>query len=100
MTSPDSMYNFFSRYIINCSNLVPLPANPFVEEVQGRLGLIHGNHVSSTVDLHKCEVAAGLNLSKLVSTVELQVLDLSLVEVLLSWPLKGFSPGLVAEPIA
>lgn len=57
-------------------------------------------HVPSLVNLHKRKVTAGLHLSKLVTTVKLQVLDLSLVEVLLTWPLKSLSPGLVAEPVA
>jgi len=93
------MYNLTSRYIIYRSILVPLSPDPSVEEVQGRLGLVHRNHVSSTEDLHKCKVAAGLDLAELLSIVELQVLDLGLVEVLLTWPLESFSPALVTEPV-
>jgi hypothetical protein len=41
-----------------------------------------------------------LDLSELVAVVELQVLDISLIEVLLTRPLKSVGPGLVAEPVA
>lgn len=57
-------------------------------------------HVSSTEDLHEGKVAAGLDLSKLLSIIELQILDRGLVEILLARPLEGFSPTLVAEPVA
>jgi hypothetical protein len=57
-------------------------------------------HVSSAVDLHKRKVATGLDLSKLFTTVKLQVLDRSFVEVLLTWPFKSFGPGLVTKPVA
>lgn len=40
-----------------------------------------------------------LDLSELVTVVKLQVLDTSLVEILLSWPLESVSPGLVSEPV-
>lgn len=56
--------------------------------------------MSSTVNLHKCEVATSLDLSELITIVELQVLDLSFVKVFLTWPLESFSPGLVTEPVA
>jgi hypothetical protein len=97
------MYNLFSRYIISLIvrfNLVPLSADPSVEEVQGRLRLIHGYHMSSTINLHECEVAAGLDLSELVAVFKLQVLNPSFVEALLTWPFKSLSPSFITEPVA
>ena len=41
-----------------------------------------------------------LDLSELVTIIKLQVLDRSLVKVLLPWPLESVSPGLVSEPVA
>jgi hypothetical protein len=46
------------------------------------------------------QVSAVLDLSELVTVIELQVLDTGLVEVLLAWPLKSVSPSLVSEPVA
>merc|ERR1712093_802583 len=85
----------FQRY-----NLEQLSTNPSVEEIQRCLWLIHGNHVTSTEDPKEGEVAAVLDLAVLVTTVKLDVLDIGLVEVLLSWPLKCLGPGLVTEPVA
>lgn len=56
--------------------------------------------MSSSKDLEESEVAARLNLSVLVSRLSLDILNGGLVEVLLSWPLKSFSPSLVSEPVA
>lgn len=41
-----------------------------------------------------------LDLSELITVVELQVLDIGLVEVLLTGPLESVGPSLVAEPVA
>lgn len=56
--------------------------------------------MTSTEDLHECQVSAGLELSGLVSALQLEVLDVGLVEGFLSGPFERFGPGLVAEPIA
>ena len=72
--------------------------------------------MASTENLHECtrevsfesgvafwrkniQISAVLNLSELVTAIELQVVDTGLVEVLLAWPLKSFSPSLVAKPV-
>ena len=81
--------------------LEPLTAQPPVEEVKRVLGLVHGDHVASLVDLHEGEVSGGLDLSVLlVSLGEREVLELGLVEALLAGPLKSLGPSLVAEPVA
>jgi hypothetical protein len=81
------------------SSLEPLTAEPAVEEVRRCLGLVHGNHVASTVDLHEGEVAAGLDLAVLLAGV-LKRLEVSMAEILLARPLKLIGPGLVSEPVA
>lgn len=82
------------------ASLEPFASEPPVEEVQGSLGLIHGDHVAGAEDLEESKVATGLNLAILVAVVEFDVVDAGLVEGLLSWPLKSLSPGLVSEPVA
>ncbi|GJC86760.1 hypothetical protein ColLi_09599 [Colletotrichum liriopes] len=78
----------------------PLTAKPAVEEVGRGLGLVHGDHVAGAVELHKGEVAAGLDLAVLVTLADGQTLDLGLVEALLAGPLESLGPGTVAEPVA
>lgn len=56
--------------------------------------------MASTEDLEEGEVTAVLDLAILVAVIKLNILDAGLVEVLLSWPLKSLSPGLVTEPVA
>jgi hypothetical protein len=70
--------------------------------MQGRIevGTLTGNHVSSSEHLQEREISTRLDLAVLVTVVKLNILDISLVEILLAWPLKCFSPGLVAEPVA
>ena len=100
-------------WCIQIHHLEPLAANPSVEKVQRRLGLVHWHHVAGTEDLHECtrremsvsmkdevtleggdiQVSAVLDLSKLVTVIKLQVFDTGLVEILLPGPLKSFSPG-------
>lgn len=81
--------------------LEPLTAQPPVEEVKRVLGLIHGHHVASLVDLHEGEVSGGLDLAVLlVSLGKREVLQLGLVEAFLAGPLKSLGPSLVAEPVA
>jgi len=82
------------------SDLKPLSAKPSVKEIQRSLWLIHGYHVTGTEDLEEREVATVLDLTIFVTVVKFDVLDLSLVESLLSWPLKSIGPSLVAEPVA
>jgi len=55
--------------------------------------------MSGTKHLEEGEVAAVLDLAILVAIVERDVLDISLVEILLTRPLKSISPGLVTEPV-
>ena len=50
--------------------------------------------------LQKCEISARLDLAVFITIVKLNILDFGLVEILLAWPSKCFSPGLVAEPVA
>jgi len=57
-------------------------------------------HVTCTKNLKEGEIPTSLDLSILVAVVKLDVLDAGFVEILLPWPLKSFSPGLVPEPIA
>jgi len=56
--------------------------------------------VTGTEDLKECEVSAVLDLAILITIIKLNVLDAGLVEILLTWPFKSFSPGLVPEPVA
>lgn len=56
--------------------------------------------MSGAVQLHEGEVAAGLDLSVLLTLANSKTLDLGLVEALLSRPLQSLSPGTVAEPVA
>ena len=57
--------------------------------------------MTSTKDLHESEVTTCMSdLTILVSIIEFQILNLGIVESLLSWPLKCQGPGLVTEPIA
>lgn len=59
--------------------------------------------MAGTVDLHKGEVAAGLDLAVLVSRlvrVDVKALDLSTGKVLVAGPLELVGPGLVSEPVA
>ena len=56
--------------------------------------------MASPKDLEESEVATVLDLTILVTTAELNVLNLGFIEGLLSWPFKCFSPGLVSEPVA
>lgn len=83
-------------------NLEPFPRKPSVEEVQGRLRLIHGYHMAGTEDSHEGKVSAGLECASLlaVKDVTLEILGLCLVEILLARPLESFSPGLITEPVA
>ena len=79
--------------------LNPLTAQPAVVKVEGRLGLVHGNHVAGSEDLHEGKVSAGLDLSVLAA-VNLETLDVSVRETLGARPLQGVGPGLVSEPVA
>jgi hypothetical protein len=56
--------------------------------------------VTGTEDLKECEVSAVLDLAILFTIIKLDVLDADLIEILLTWPFKSFSPGLVPEPVA
>ena len=57
--------------------------------------------MTSTKDLHEGEVTTTISeLSILVAVIELQVLDSSGLECLLSWPLKSQGPSLVTKPVA
>ncbi len=56
--------------------------------------------MTGTEDLKECEVSAVLDLAILITIIKLDVLDAGLVEILLTWPFKSFSPGLVPEPVA
>jgi hypothetical protein len=71
-------------------------------ELQGQIeeGTLTGNHVSGSEHLQECEISTGLDLAVLVTVVKLNILDIGLVKILLTWPLKCFSPGLVTEPVA
>lgn len=57
-------------------------------------------HVTSTENLKEGEVPTVLDLAILVAIIELDVVDASLVEGLLTRPLKSLSPRLVSEPVA
>jgi hypothetical protein len=71
-------------------------------ELEGLIGegTLTGNHVSGSEHLQECEISTRLDLAVLVTVVKLNILDIGLVEILLTWPLKPFSPGLVPEPVA
>jgi len=56
--------------------------------------------MTSTKDLKEGEVPTVLDLAILVTIIELDVLDASLIEALLTRPLKSLGPGLVSKPIA
>ena len=56
--------------------------------------------MASTVHLEEGQISTCLNLPIVFTIVEFDILDRSLVEVLLTWPLKCFGPGLVTEPVA
>jgi hypothetical protein len=57
-------------------------------------------HVTCTEDLKECEVSAVLDLAIFVTIIKFDIVDAGLVEILLTWPFKSFSPGLVPEPVA
>lgn len=86
------------------TSLEPFTSQPAVEELETRLGLIHRDHVATTIETHEGEVAMGLNLADLLARVLIvdndQILQLSGGIFSLSGPLQGFSPGLVAQPVA
>jgi hypothetical protein len=54
----------------------------------------------STEHLKKGEVTTVLDLSVLIPIVESDILNLSFVEILLTWPLKSIGPSLVTKPVA
>lgn len=56
--------------------------------------------MTSTKNLKEGEVPTVLDLAILVTIIELDVVDASLVEGLLTRPLKSLSPSLVSEPVA
>jgi len=74
--------------------------DPLVEEIQRRLWLVHGYHMSSSEDLSEAQVSAGLGLAVLVSVSESHIDTLGLVKGFLAGPFKGFGPGLVAKVVA
>lgn len=82
----------------------PLASEPAVEELQGRLGLVHGDHVATSIDTHESKVTVGLELADLLALVlvvhDLDILQGSRRELRLSRPFKGLSPRLVAKPVA
>lgn len=86
------------------TSLKPFTSQPAVEEFKTRLGLVHRDHVATAIETHEGEVAMGLDLADLLALVLIldhdQVLQLSGGIFSLSGPLKGFSPGLVAQPVA
>lgn len=89
---------------INDRRLEPLTTEPAVEELQARLGLVHGDHVATAVQAHEGEVAVRLDLANLLANVLVllndKVLQLLVGKLILAGPLKGLGPGLVAEPVA
>lgn len=84
--------------------LIPLATDPAVEELKAGLGLIHGDHVASTVDTSESEVAMRLDLTDLLANVlvvdNVERLKLLGSKLLLAGPFKGVGPGLVTEPVA
>lgn len=56
--------------------------------------------MATTIDPHEGEVSAALDGSSGGAVRENIVLERSLLEVLVTGPLKGFGPGLVSEPVA
>jgi hypothetical protein len=54
----------------------PLTAQPPIEEVEGVLRLVHGDHVTGLVDLHEAKVLSSLDLAVLLlSAGKLEVLN-------------------------
>ena len=79
----------------------PLTRHPAVEEVEGTLRLVHGDHVTGLVDAHKGKIARRLDLAILLLLAgDGQAVELGPVEALLAGPLESLSPGLVTEPVA
>ena len=82
------------------SDKLPFPTDPSVEEVQRLLGAVIWHHVAGAKDLHEGEIPTCLHLSRLVTVLELQILDLGLVISGLTRPLQSLGPTLVSEPVA
>ena len=81
--------------------LPEVASQPPVEHLEGRLGLVVGDHVATSVEAHEGEVAAGLDLADLLAVaVDVEVLHGGVLEALLAGPLERLGPGLVAEPVA
>lgn len=84
--------------------LEPLTTQPAVEELQAGLGLVHGDHVATTVETHVSEVTVRLDLADLLASVLVllddDILHLSSGILRLAGPLKSLSPSLVTEPVA
>lgn len=56
--------------------------------------------MTSTIDSQEGEVAAALDdTSNTVISVKLEVLESSLLEILVTRPFESFGPGLVSEPV-
>jgi hypothetical protein len=102
MPSPKPTYSY-RRFIINqeqfqgaaihppianmricfVSYLEPFSSKPSVQEVDGRLWLIHRYHMSCAEDVHEGEVAAALDSSSLLA-IGLEVFHFGLIKGLLS----------------
>lgn len=82
----------------------PFPADPPVEELQARLGLIQRHHMPTGVQSHKGEVPTALHLTDLgplpqrgrVIGRERQIVQRDAAEGLLAGPFQAFGPGAVA----
>lgn len=88
----------------NSRCLEPLATQPAVEELQAGFGLVHGDHVATSVETHEGEVTVGLDLANPLASVLLvlndEVAELKRGVLLLARPLKSLGPGLVTEPVA
>lgn len=92
------------QYSNDKRSLEPFTTKPAVEEFETGLRLVHGHHVSSTVETHKGKVAVRLDLANLLALVFIllddQVLQWKRRVLLLSRPLESLGPGLVTKPVA
>ena len=57
--------------------------------------------MAGSVKPHERKIATTLDFTNLLAvTTKLQCFELNFIVCLLTWPLKGFGPGLVAQPVA
>ena len=81
------------------ASLQLLASDPGVEHLERLLGLVIGEHVSTSESTQERQSARGADITSMV-TVRNPLLVLLLLHLGLTRPGQGNSPGLVAHPVA